>query len=259
LIAVGLGLLVLLGAAGAGVWYVVSHHGGRTPPVAPTATPAAPLAPTAATVATAPPAATEPPAAATTEPNVAEATQPPLATLPPTVPRTPVAPPEARTPKPEAPTAAPEGGREARGYSHLDAEEPPLNGAEVGAEVAGGYRSGQGQESTGFGTRRQLNRRPRSPRDLRPIEMAAVATLRHLMNAETAYHKKEGRYGALAQLVGRYAFLDVLPRGDSFQRKGYRFDLSLTGDDFEVTATPMGLGGRAFKGDSNGFILDAND
>jgi len=79
------------------------------------------------------------------------------------------------------------------------------------------------------------------------------------MNAEAQFHKKEGRYGSLSDLAGRYAFLDVKPSSNSFQRKGYRFDLSVKGDGFEVLATPTGPGGRAFKGDDSGYITDAND
>ena len=92
-----------------------------------------------------------------------------------------------------------------------------------------------------------------------PTERPAVATLRYLMNAEAQYHKKEGRYGSLADLAGRFVFLDVKPSSNTFQRKGYRFELSLNDDGFEIVATPMGPGGRPFKGTDSGYITNAND
>jgi eukaryotic-like serine/threonine-protein kinase len=257
LIAVGLGLMLLFVGAGAGLWYVLTHRGGDKPVAPPTNVQNVPTAeppvPTSAPPVEPPP-TVEPPntTANTTTPDV----QPPPATLPPTTSRTqaPTVEP-ARTAKPpvQPDTTVADGTR----YNHLDAEEAPLNGADIGSDVAGTYTNGQ--RNTGFGSRRPMNRRPASPRGQRAAEIPAVATVRHLMNAETQFHKKEGRYGSLADLAGRYAFLDVKPSSNSFQRKGYRFDLSVKGDGFEVLATPMGTGGRAFKGDDSGYITDAND
>jgi hypothetical protein len=85
--------------------------------------------------------------------------------------------------------------------------------------------------------------------------MPAVATLRHLITFEEAFHQKEGRYGTLAEMMQSHGLrLDVGVQGNGFQRRGYRFDLKVTSDGFQVTAMPAGPGPRPFTGDDSGII-----
>jgi hypothetical protein len=66
---------------------------------------------------------------------------------------------------------------------------------------------------------------------------------------------REKRYGSFAELAQATGFtLDVPVSGSSFQRKGYRFDLKVEKDGFEVTAMPTSPGLRAFMGDDSGII-----
>jgi len=78
--------------------------------------------------------------------------------------------------------------------------------------------------------------------------------LRHVMDAEEAYHKTAGRYGTFSELSEKYLPLDV-PRQDlSFMRTGYRFNLTVEADGFRVTATPTAPVTRSFVGDDSGYI-----
>jgi serine/threonine protein kinase len=140
-------------------------------------------------------------------------------------------------------------------FGFLD-QEPPMDGGEVGEHLADTYRSQQGRTSTGtFGSRRVFRARERSPRNLLPIEMPAVATLRHLITFEEAFQKKEGRYGSIAEMMQSHGLrLDVAPQANTFQRRGYRFELKVTGDGFQVTAIPVSPGPRPFMGDDSGII-----
>jgi hypothetical protein len=81
--------------------------------------------------------------------------------------------------------------------------------------------------------------------------------LRHVMTAEEVYKKKTGRYGTLRDLAGaRVLFVDVALQAREFQRKNYRFELTLEEDGFKVLATPAALGGRPFIGDDSGIIRE---
>jgi len=82
-----------------------------------------------------------------------------------------------------------------------------------------------------------------------------VATLRHVMTAQEAFFRKEGRYGTLPDLKSAgLLFLDVPFQARQFLRKSYRFELALEGDGFRVAALPSGGGVRPFVGDDSGFI-----
>jgi hypothetical protein len=94
------------------------------------------------------------------------------------------------------------------------------------------------------------------------MEQPAVATLRWLMNAEETYRRKKGQYASLRQLVesGDLPAPHTLSIGDrSFNRKGYRFEVSPTADGFNASATPMAPGVRPFVGDDTGYIRSAVD
>jgi hypothetical protein len=100
-----------------------------------------------------------------------------------------------------------------------------------------------------------MRARARVPPDLTPPERPAVATLMHLIAAEEAYHRANGRYAPLPQLVqSRMAQLDVPLAGNGFQRRNYRFQLFVEDDGFRVVAMPGGPGGRPFVGDDSGIV-----
>ena len=254
LIVGGVGFLLVLVLVGVLGWYFFIRPGGATGTA--DATPAP-------TVATAPPtpigATAEPITPAPTTADTASTTTEPLATLPPTTARTPAAADAAPTSKP-ATTVADAGTRSsgpARDeYAYLDDEEAaPTDGTAAGERLAGAYNNDRGNNSR-MGSTRNLKRRPRSPENVRqPVERAAVATLRHLILAETAFHRREGRYGSLADLVNaRFARLDVKPSAKGFERNGYRFELSVKDDGYEVLAVPQMPGPRAFHGDDSEYI-----
>ena len=169
----------------------------------------------------------------------------------------PVAPPFASAAPPARPTSdagpAP---------SFLDEEPPPQpDGRQAGEQLAGKYRSGQaGSTSPPYGATARFRTRPRSPERIAPLERPAVATIRHLINAQEAFHRRNGRYGTLVELAqAQTLFLDVSHDGSGFQRAGYRFELSLGGDGFNVVATPLRPGPRPFHGDDSGYVLAGNE
>jgi serine/threonine protein kinase len=142
-------------------------------------------------------------------------------------------------------------------FRYLDEEGPEGDGREAGDRAADAYRGRQGwrPSSGGFGTNRRFPQRERSPRDLRPVERPAVATLRHLMDREEAYKKSTGRYGTFGEMARATGFaLDVPIGASSFQRKSYRFEVTVEEDGFRITAVPSGPGPRSFIGDDSGFI-----
>jgi hypothetical protein len=145
--------------------------------------------------------------------------------------------------------------------SFLDEEPPPTDGREAGEQLAGKYRSGQGGTTSGpYGATARYRARPRSPERQAPLERPAVGTLRHIVNAQEAFHRRNGRYGTFTELArAQTLFLDVPHDGGSFQRAGYRFELALGGDGFKVTAMPLGPGPRPFHADDSGYILAGNE
>jgi hypothetical protein len=244
-------LLIIIGVAVG--WYVIHSRRGATEVVKTEPAPTAAAPANAEIPATAAPTTA---AAATSEPTAAP-TAPGVATLPPTTDRRPAdaAPPKqgtatTATNAPPAPATGDE-------YAYLDDEEAaPTDGAALGARVAGAYRGDRGGPGSRFGTSGPLKRRPRSPMNLGArAEKAAVATLRHLINAELAFHKREGRYGTLSEVISaRYAHLDVKHSGNGFERAGYRFELTVKEDGFEAVALPQTTATRAFKGDDSEYI-----
>jgi hypothetical protein len=115
---------------------------------------------------------------------------------------------------------------------------------------------GFGQRSGGYGnTGARLRAREKSPHDLVPIERPAVAALRHIINAEDIYKNRHGHYGSFTEMSSAQSmYLDVPVQAKTFQRKGYKFELTLEEDGFKVLAIPTHVGGRAFQGDETGFI-----
>jgi eukaryotic-like serine/threonine-protein kinase len=198
----------------------------------PATTPAA-VEPSAAPVMTAPP-ETAPPASAAPAPPPTQAAR--------------VAPPPTRRAPDE-----PQGGR-----SFLDEEpvEQQADGSEAGRRLADGYRNSSGSGRTGtFGATGRFQARERTPRALLPAERPAVATMRHVIDAEEQYQAKNGRYGTLTEMAkAGTLFLDVSIQPGSFVRRGYRFELQPSGSSFRVSATPITPGSRPFTGDDSGII-----
>jgi hypothetical protein len=90
---------------------------------------------------------------------------------------------------------------------------------------------------------------------LAPVERPAVATIRHIINAQEAYHRKRNRYGTLSDLAGaQVLFLDVAFQPTSFSRGRYSFDVTVESDGFRVVGMPTGVNGRPFIGDDSGII-----
>jgi eukaryotic-like serine/threonine-protein kinase len=272
--ALAAGLLVIVGAGAALGWYFfvrkpdTAADAGRVntaapPPAAVTAPPATMAADPAGTLpdAAAPPVAaapiTAPPtmAPAGIAPGAGPANRPAAAPGPVAEARPGAAAPAPRTPTREpAQTAAESGARSS--YSVLD-EEPAsdADGREAGEALADKFRSGQGSRTSGgFGASGRFRARERSPRDLTPVERPAVATIRHLIDREEAFHRREGRYANFADLGRSGPFLDVPTQNLTFQRRGYRFELTVESDGFRIVAEPMAPGPRSFVGDDSGFI-----
>jgi serine/threonine-protein kinase len=158
--------------------------------------------------------------------------------------------------EPAVPTASPAAGGETTraGFEHLDEEVDEGaddGGGEAGRRVAEAFRSGGGSSAPAG----RFAPRARSPKGLRLPERPAVATLRHLMSAQEAYARREGRYGSLSELATAGVLrLDVPLRGDGFQRRGYRFEMQLGDEEFRVHARPLLPGLRSFQGDESGRI-----
>jgi predicted Ser/Thr protein kinase len=260
--ALAVGLLLVVGLAGVAGWYFFVRKPATTadtgriatavPPPAAATIPPATLAP--APAATLPEAA--PPAAATTAPGAppaAVATGPGPAARPPAATATASA---ARPPAREAAPAQPATDAGAHSsYSVLD-EEPAseVDGREAGEAVADKFRAQGGGGTGGFGASARYRPRERSPRDLTPGERPAVATIRHLIDREEAFHRREGRYGSFDDLGRSGPFLDVPTQASSFQRRGYRFQLTVESDGFSIVAEPTAPGPRSFIGDDSGYI-----
>jgi serine/threonine protein kinase len=254
---IGLGLVGLLGAlvvAGAGWYFFLRSPEPRVVAVTPTPGPTAPSdlttpvpPPTGAPVETAPPTT----APATPLPVVAAT---PLPTAPPTTTSTPTR----QLPPPTPRVVAENGGQDARAQpSFLDIEpEEGIDGRAAGEDLAGKYRSGQG--GGGGGSTARFRPRERSPRALPPVERPAVATIRHILNAQEAYHRKRNRYGSLSDLAAaQLLFLNVPFQPTAFRRLEYHFELTVEpgGDGFRVVAMPTSpSSGRPFIGDDSGII-----
>lgn len=69
-------------------------------------------------------------------------------------------------------------------------------------------------------------------------ERLAIGMMYTIMHAEGEYQKKNsGAYGTLEELMAA----DLVPK-DTIERSGYRFDLTVSGDKFEVSAVPLEYG-----------------
>jgi hypothetical protein len=148
------------------------------------------------------------------------------------------------------------------GGSFLDAEpEDQIDGRAAGQDLANKYSSRQGYGSTSTpSTGAKFRQRPRSPQPMAPVERPAIATLRHVMNAQEAYHRKNNRYANLKDLASAQTlFLDVPFQPTTFQRANYRFELTVESDGFRLVAVPATPNGRPFVGDDSGFIRQGVD
>ena len=253
-LAIVLGLLALgvlgLAVVGFGLWQW--QRGRSAPPAATLASAPASMAPAAAAGVVGQPAPGEAPGTAEAPAGtpVADAGTAPAAGAPAVPQPPPVAAPPQTRPAPAAPPptepapAAPPAGAPPGAYAYLDQEED-----DAGARPTEAFR--RRGSSYGVGGRA----RERSPRGLGMAEIPAVATLRHLINAELRFNERQGRYGTLAELTAaRDLRLDVPVTGGGFSRKGYRFSLRIQEDGFLVEAEPLRPGLRAFAGDDTGFI-----
>ena len=69
-------------------------------------------------------------------------------------------------------------------------------------------------------------------------ERLAIGMMYTIVHAESEYQKKNaGAYGTLEELMAA----DLVPK-DTMERSGYRFDLTVSGDKFEVSAVPLEYG-----------------
>jgi hypothetical protein len=146
---------------------------------------------------------------------------------------------------------------EGSGGSFLDdlPAEPEPDGREAGQRVSEGFRSGSRSSPGGFGASGRHQPRDRIPRNLLPAERPAVSTMRHLIDAQESYYKRNNRYGNLAELkTAGTLFLDVPFQPNGFVRRGYRFEVQSSGTGFRIAAVPVAPGGRPFTGDDSGII-----
>jgi len=85
-------------------------------------------------------------------------------------------------------------------------------------------------------------------------EMIAVSVLQMIANTENTYKEGVGK--------GSYATMDKLVEGklfpaEVFEKYGYRFDITVMGDQFEAVATPREYGKtgkRSFFVDKTGVV-----
>jgi type II secretory pathway pseudopilin PulG len=85
-------------------------------------------------------------------------------------------------------------------------------------------------------------------------EAAAISSLRVIGNAEATYASTgAGGYGSLAQLFGARMIDENLASGT---KNGYVFTVTVSGNNFEATATPVSRshGNRSFYVSANGVI-----
>ena len=85
-------------------------------------------------------------------------------------------------------------------------------------------------------------------------EMIAASALQMIAGAETTYHSTvgKGNYGTLDQLTQQ-----KLVMMEAFQKYGYKFELTASGDQFEAVATPLEYGKtgkRSFFVDKSGVV-----
>jgi hypothetical protein len=78
-------------------------------------------------------------------------------------------------------------------------------------------------------------------------ERAAVSTIYSLNHVENEYKKINGSYGTLEQLIAA----EMLSK-ESAENSGYRFDITISGEKFEVSAVPIEYG----KTGKMSYLLD---
>jgi serine/threonine-protein kinase len=258
LIALGVVFLVFAGIAATAAWFVFLRKPAAdgvaqttsTPPAPPTVPAASAPATSLAPAVTAPPqteaAAAPPPSTAAA--GAARSTARPAADKP-------VAAATTRSAEaPPAPSVAPPTSAGPRSFLDEEPAEPEADGGEAGRRLAEGYR-GRSTSGSSFGATGRFQQRERTPRSLALIERPAVATMRHVIEAEEAFYRRNNRYGTLPDLQkAGTLFLDVPIQTTAFLRKGYRFEISVEGSGFRLAAVPLSPGGRPFVGDDSGMI-----
>jgi serine/threonine-protein kinase len=251
LIAFAVVFVGLAGLAAVAGWYLFL----RKPPAGSVAdaasAPQATLAPATLPAVTATP-VTQAPAATAPPATLAATTAAPPATVPaapgPTT-RPAARPPSAASSGGTAPPAAASSG----GTSFLDQTDEE-DEAPAGRRLGEGYRT-PGANGSGFGVAGRLQQRERTPRNLTIPERPAIATMRHVMDAEDAFYRRNSRYGSFAELQkAGTLFVDVAIQPTAFLRKGYRFEVRVEGNGFSLAAVPLTPGARPFVGDDSGII-----
>ena len=89
-------------------------------------------------------------------------------------------------------------------------------------------------------------------------ERTAIGAMYMIASAEQQYKtsKGDGSYGTLEQLISE----KLVPK-DTIEKSGYRFELTVTGDNFEIAAAPVEYGktGKMSYFIDNTFILRGAD
>jgi hypothetical protein len=154
-------------------------------------------------------------------------------------------------PHPTADTAT-SGAPPAGDYSFLDqVPDETADGRAAGDALAQKYRSG-GSSGT---TSTRFRMRPRIPPGVTMPERPAIATLLYLNSAQEAFHRKNGRYGTLPELVSAsLVVLDVPYSAEGFRRARYGFRVTPEADGYRAEAVPLAQVGRAFLVDDSGFV-----
>ena len=274
LLALAGGALVVLLALGVGAWWLLGRRAPAPLSEAPPEVVSAPATPEGGTTAEAIP--SPGPAEAPAATSSAPATPPPASTPTTSAParasgaRTTAAPPATSTTAPAGTSAAapatrsapppltatpPSAGPDDAFLDSLPQDDAP-DGRAAGAEVAQGFRSGGGANSS-FGSSRSHSRRPVIPKHTL-VEQPAVRTLAWILAAQKSHHRRTGGYGSFAELV-RGRDLPLPPgsvSGDGFDRRGYRFVVKKTEEGFRADAQPLTPdGGRPFSVDEAGVVL----
>jgi hypothetical protein len=96
-----------------------------------------------------------------------------------------------------------------------------------------------------------------NPTPLVQNERMAIGMMYTILRAEEEYKQKNGgSYGTLEELLAA----DMVPK-DTIERAAYRFDVTLSGDKFAVSATPLeyGKGGRLSLFMDQTYVLRGGD
>lgn len=85
-------------------------------------------------------------------------------------------------------------------------------------------------------------------------ERAAVETLGLFIGAQQDFRKRNGRYGSPGDLRSGQSLDLAMSGGNSFIRRGYRFEVNVESNSYSITARPMSSGLRSFAADQSGDI-----